>query len=145
MSKSHSPCRQVKKKGGGLYSDYYTPFIHISLYENYSFQQHGKWLVMLLFTHDDYKNPRLIGAPGWKHGLLAYSSCPLLLVMALKVLANEKRGVLAVVTFDRSRFKLFSREFSNKCVLAPSCERLKTAPRTLFLSFESNNCFPITV
>ncbi len=60
-------------------------------------------------------------------------------------LANEKRGVLAVVSFDRSRFKLFSRKFSNKCVLAPSCERLKTAPRTLFLSFESNNCFPITV
>ena len=63
----------------------------------------------------------------------------------LKVLANEKRGVLAVVSFDRSRFKLFSRKFSNKCVQAPSCERLKTAPRTLFLSFESNNCFPITV
>ncbi len=63
----------------------------------------------------------------------------------LKVMANEKRGVLAVVSFDRSRFKLFSRKFSNKCVLAPSCERLKTALRTLFLSFESNICFPITV
>ncbi len=63
----------------------------------------------------------------------------------LKVLANEKRGGLAVVSFDRSRFKLFSRKFSNKFVLAPSCERTKTAPRTLFLSSESNNCFPITV
>ncbi len=32
----------------------------------------------------------------------------------LKVLTNEKRGGLAVVPFDRSRFKLFSRKFSNK-------------------------------
>jgi hypothetical protein len=54
----------------------------------------------------------------------------------LKVLTNEKRGGLAVVSFDRSRFKLFSRKFSNKFVLAPSCKRPKTA---LFLSFESNN------
>ena len=68
-----------------------------------------------------------------------------MLCLSLKVLANEKRGVLAVVSFDRSRFKLFSRKFSNKCVLAPSCERLKTAPRTLFLSFESNNYYPITI
>ncbi len=51
----------------------------------------------------------------------------------------------AVVSFDRSRYKLFSRKFSNTFVLAPSCERPKTATRTLFLSFESNNCFPITV
>jgi hypothetical protein len=63
----------------------------------------------------------------------------------LKVLTNEKTGGLAVVAFDRFRFKLFSRKFSNKFVLAPSCERPKTAPRTLFLLFESNNCFPITV
>ncbi len=36
--------------------------------------------------------------------------------LSLKVLANEKRGVLAVVSFDRSRFKLFSRKFSkNVC------------------------------
>jgi hypothetical protein len=65
--------------------------------------------------------------------------------MLLKVLTNEKRGGLTGVSFDRSRFKLFSRKFSNKFVLAPSCERPKTAPRTLFLSFESNNCFPTTV
>jgi hypothetical protein len=63
----------------------------------------------------------------------------------LKVLTNEKRGGLGVVSFDKSRFKLFSRKFSNKFVLAPSCERPKTTLRTLFLSFESNNCFPITV
>jgi hypothetical protein len=65
--------------------------------------------------------------------------------MRLKVLTNEKRGGLAVVSFDRSRFKLLSRKFSNKYVLAPSFKRPKTAPRTLCLSFESNNCFLITV
>jgi hypothetical protein len=63
----------------------------------------------------------------------------------LKVLTNEKRGGLAVVPFDRSRFKLFSRKFSNKSVQAPSCERHKTAPRTLFLLFANYNCFPITL
>ncbi len=65
--------------------------------------------------------------------------------LPLKVLTNEKRGVLGVVLFERSRFNLFSRKFSNKFVLAPSFERTKTTLRTLFLSFESNNCFPITV
>jgi len=63
----------------------------------------------------------------------------------LKLLTNEKRGRLAVVAFDRSCFKLFLRKFSNTLVLAPSCDRRKTAPRTLFLSFESNNYFPRTV
>jgi hypothetical protein len=33
---------------------------------------------------------------------------------ALKVLTNEKRGGLKVVTFDKSPFKLFSLRFSNK-------------------------------
>jgi hypothetical protein len=61
----------------------------------------------------------------------------------LKVLTNEKRGGLTLVPFDRSRFKLFSRKFSNKLVQAPSCERHKTAPRTLFLLFANYNCFPI--
>ncbi len=64
---------------------------------------------------------------------------------SLKVLTNEKRGGLTVVSFDRSRFKLILRKFSNKSVQAPSCERPKTTQRTLFLSFEINNCFPITV
>ncbi len=41
--------------------------------------------------------------------------------------------------------KLFTLRFSNKFVLAPSCKRPKTTQRTLFLSFESNNCFPITI
>jgi hypothetical protein len=50
-----------------------------------------------------------------------------------------------VVAFDRSPFKLFTLRFSNKSVQAPSCERPKTTQRNLFLSFESNNCFPITV
>jgi hypothetical protein len=57
----------------------------------------------------------------------------------LKVLTNEKRGGLKVVAFDRSPFKLFTLRFSNKSVQAPSCERLRTAQRTLFLSFEIKN------
>ncbi len=64
---------------------------------------------------------------------------------ALKVFTNEKREGLTVVSFDRSCFKLCSRKFSNKLVQVPSCERQKTAPRTLFLSFANNNCFQITV
>ena len=63
----------------------------------------------------------------------------------LKVLTNEKRDGLNLVSFDWSRFKLFVLKFSKKSVQTPSCERPKTAQRTLFLSFEINNCFPITV
>ncbi len=40
-----------------------------------------------------------------------------------------------MVSFDRSPFKPFSLKFSNILVQAPSCERHKTAPRTLFLLF----------
>jgi hypothetical protein len=39
--------------------------------------------------------------------------------------------------FEKSPFKKFS-------VQAPTCERPKTAQRTLFMSFEINNCFPVT-
>ncbi len=63
----------------------------------------------------------------------------------LKVLTNEKRGGLKVVAFDKSPFKLLTLRFSTKSVQAPSCNRPKTTQRTLFLSFEINNCFPITV
>ncbi len=63
----------------------------------------------------------------------------------LKVLTNEKRGLFTVVSFDRSRFKLCLQKFSNKLMQAPSCEKHKTAPRTLFLSFANNNCFKIAV
>ncbi len=63
----------------------------------------------------------------------------------LKVLANEKRGGLKVVVFDKSPFKLFTLRFSTKSVQAPSCKRPKTTQRTRFLSFEINNWFPITV
>ncbi len=62
--------------------------------------------------------------------------------ICLKVLTNEKRGGLALLQLDRSRFKLFSRKFSNKLVQAPSCERPITALRALLLSFAINNCFP---
>ena len=64
---------------------------------------------------------------------------------SLKVSTNEKRGGLKVVTFDRSPFKVFSLRFSRNSVQAPSCKRPKTTQRTLFLSFEIKNWFPITV
>ncbi len=63
----------------------------------------------------------------------------------LKVLANEKRGGLRLVLFDRSSFKLFSLKFSSKMVQAPSCERPKTTQRTVFLLFANNYWFPITL
>ncbi len=69
-------------------------------------------------------------------------SCQIL--MDLKVLTNEKRGGLPVVSFDRPGYKLFSRWFSNKSMQAPSCERHKTALRTLFLLFANNICFPMS-
>ncbi len=59
----------------------------------------------------------------------------------LKVLTNEKRGGLTMISFDRSPFKLFSLWFSNKSMQAPSSERPKTTLRTLFLWFAINNCF----
>jgi hypothetical protein len=68
-----------------------------------------------------------------------------ILVHSLTVLTNEKRGGLSLVSFDWSRFKLFTLKFSKESVQIPSCERPKTAQRTLFLSFEINNCYPITV
>jgi hypothetical protein len=59
-------------------------------------------------------------------------------VAALKVLTNEKKGGLRIISFDRSPFKLFSRKFSKESVQAPSCERHKTTQRTLFLLFANN-------
>jgi len=63
----------------------------------------------------------------------------------LKVLTNEKRGGLSVVSFSRSPFKLFSLKLLNKLEQAPSCERHKTAPRTLFLLFANYKCFLMTL
>jgi hypothetical protein len=63
---------------------------------------------------------------------------------SLKVLTNENRGGLNLVSFDRSPFKPFSLRFSNNSVQAPSRERPKTAQRTLFLLFANNNCIPIS-
>jgi hypothetical protein len=50
MSKSHSPCHQAKKQGDRAVLRLLPPSIYLSLYENYSLQQHGKELIMLLFT-----------------------------------------------------------------------------------------------
>ncbi len=66
-------------------------------------------------------------------------------IFHLKVLTNEKRGGLSVVSFERSPYKPFSLKFSNILVQAPSCERHKIAPRTLFLLFANYNCFPIAL
>jgi hypothetical protein len=63
----------------------------------------------------------------------------------LKVLANDKRGGLKVVPFKKSPFKPFTLRLSNKLVQAPSCKSPKITQRTLFLPFEINNLFPITV
>ncbi len=58
----------------------------------------------------------------------------------LKVLTNEKRGGLRVISFDRPPFKkLISRKFSKESVQAPSCESHKTTQQTLFLLFANNN------
>jgi hypothetical protein len=62
----------------------------------------------------------------------------------LKVLTNEKRGGLTVILSDRSRFQLFTLKFSKKSVQSSSCERPRTAQRTMFLLFANNNCLPIT-
>jgi hypothetical protein len=61
-----------------------------------------------------------------------------------KLFKGEKRGGLKVVAFDRSPFKLSMLRFSNKSVQAPSCERHRTAHRSMFLSFEINNFFQIS-
>ncbi len=99
-----------------------------------TYKSTGCYKIHMLCKQPEGKYYRLIRRDFIRFGLcLAHLITSV--VLDLKVLANEKRGVLAVVSFDWSRFKLFSRKFSNKCVLAPSCERLKTAPRTLFLSF----------
>jgi hypothetical protein len=61
----------------------------------------------------------------------------------LEVLTNEKRGGLKVVAFNRSDFKAIHAEIFKQ--IGTSCgERPKTTKRNLFLSFEINNCFPIT-
>ncbi len=58
---------------------------------------------------------------------------------SLYLLIEEKRWVERVA-FDRSPLKLFTLWFSSKSVQAPSCKKHKTTRRTLFLSFEINNC-----
>jgi hypothetical protein len=58
--------------------------------------------------------------------------CPDGTFKGIELLTNEKRAEVKVVAFDRSLFRLFTLKFSNKSV-----------QRTLFLSFEINNCFQI--
>jgi hypothetical protein len=57
--------------------------------------------------------------------------------IVFKVLTNKKRGGLNLVSFDWPPFKLFSLRFSKESVQTPSCERPKTAQRTLFMSWET--------
>ncbi len=75
----------------------------------------------------------------WYIGIIGVS-----IIDIIGILTNEKRGGLNLVSFDWPPFKLFSLRFSKESVQTPSCERPKTAQRTLFMSFEINNCFPIT-
>jgi hypothetical protein len=63
-------------------------------------------------------------------------------IFVLKVLTNEKRGGLTVVSFDGFPFKLFLLRFSYKSMQTPSYKRTETNQQTLFLSFAINNCFP---
>ncbi len=94
------------------------------------------------------------GAFSLSRGLTAFSaglgildarhSGALISFLNLKVLTNEKRGGLNLVSSDWSCFKLFTLKFSKESVQTLSCERHKTAQRTLFLSFKINYCFPIT-
>jgi hypothetical protein len=57
----------------------------------------------------------------------------LLRSISLKILTNEKRGELNFVSFDWTRFNIFTLKFSEESVQTPSCERPETAKRTLFL------------
>jgi hypothetical protein len=61
--------------------------------------------------------------------LTALKENPSKATVFLKVLANEKRGGLEVVAFDKSPFKLFTLRFSTKSVQAPFCKRPKTTQR----------------
>ncbi len=64
-------------------------------------------------------------------------------VFGLKVLTNEKRGGLKMVSFDRSPFKLISLRFSYKSVQAPqSVGGLKLLSEPCH--FEINNCLQRT-
>ncbi len=65
-------------------------------------------------------------------------------IFVSKVTANEKRGGLKVVAFDRFPFMLVLLRFSKKSMQAPSCRRPKTAHRTLLMSFAFNNCLQIS-
>ncbi len=53
--------------------------------------------------------------------------------------------ILSLFIFNKTVKKKFMLRFSNKSVQASSCERPRNAERTLFLSFEINNCFQIAV
>jgi hypothetical protein len=51
---------------------------------------------------------------------------------AQRVLTNEKRSVLKVVSFDKSPFMLIMLRFSNKSVQAPSSEGPKLLSKHCF-------------
>ncbi len=72
--------------------------------------------------------------------ILLQNKVPSILTLSfpLKVLTNEKRGGLRVISFDRPPFKLLLRKFSKASVQAPSCEKQKATQRTLFLLFANN-------
>jgi hypothetical protein len=128
--------------------------LHISHYSSSFFYQCkglgtlSIWFISRRVCRSKNNNPVHMSRPLFKECdflvLVCVLACIILCMctLALKVLKNEKWGGLTVVSFDRSDFKLFTLKFSNISVQSSSCERHKTAQRTLFLLFANNNCFP---
>ncbi len=108
----------------------------------------SKWFISRRVCRSKNNNPVHMPYPLFKECdflvLVCVRACVILCMctLALKVLTNEKRGGLTVVSFDRSDIKLFTLKFSNNSVQSSSCEKHKTAQRTLFLLYANNNCFP---
>ena len=130
-----------KANGSTQFSVFILPSSPLSLFPSFYALYRGRWyhpislcINKLARVHSIYPTQYLSLPPRRLYFIFPTS---------LKVLTNEKRGGLPVVLFDRSCIKLYSRKFSNKLVQAPSCERHKTSPRTLFLLFANYNCFPI--
>ncbi len=115
---------------------YYWPFFHFFIIRILV------WRKKILWERSSVRDPWLCGVFLAKG--CGSNSIRLLSSVTLKLLANEKRGGLTMLSFDRSPFKLSSLKFADKSVQAPSCERPKTTQRTLFLLFANNNCFQIT-
>ncbi len=89
------------------------------------------WTVILFCTnHKEQDVENFVHSTYMKHVHVHFWS--------LKVVTNEKWGGLAVVSQDRTRFKLFTLRILKKSFQSPSWECPKTAQQTLVLFFEYN-------